>query len=134
MKKTIALVIIALVAGYYFAGTRAIDTGPIGSVQVSSEYRATSTRDFVGTALPNYSILKPTAGTLGSVVITGAAAGDMIFYDATSSAPNATFGSTTLVVIPASTAAGTYTFDLIFRRGLLYELTGTTPTSTITWR
>jgi len=106
-----------------------------GSVSVTSEYQATSTRNgFDGTALPTDRVLVTGPGTLGSVVILGAATGVINLYDATSSAQHTDYATTTIVAIPASLAAGTYTFDLVFKRGLMYEVVGTAPTSTITFR
>lgn len=107
-----------------------------GSVSQSSEYFATSTKNGVvgTTALANGAILTTGPGTLGSIVITGANTGVINFYDATSTLTNSQTGTTTLVAIPASLAAGTYTLDVQFSRGLVYEVIGTAPTSTITWR
>ncbi len=78
-------------------------------------------------------------GSVGSVVITGAAAGLMNFYDATTTdatkrdVTQAT-SSILLFSIPASLVAGTYTFDVAFGRGLIVDIVGTFPTSTVTYR
>lgn len=105
-----------------------------GGVTVGNEYEATSTRNSVGTELPTLTVLKTGSGSLGSVVITGAASGIMNFFDATSTDTNTEWATTSLVTFPASTAAGTYVFDINFKKGLLYEIIGTAPTSTPTWR
>lgn len=108
---------------------------PLGSVSHSDEYISTTTRNSVtGVALATGQILALGQGTLGSVVITGAGAGTINLYDATSTITNSQYGTTTLVTIPASAAAGTYTFDIQFKRGLVYEFIGTAPTTTITFR
>jgi len=83
--------------------------------------------------------IKTGYGSLGSVVITGAAAGVLNFYDATttnSAKRDATQATSTLLVasLPASLAAGTYTFDVTFSRGLIVDIIGTAPTSTVTFR
>lgn len=112
----------------------------LGSIDSESGYLSTSTRSMLnGTALPNSTVVKNGPGMLGSVVITGAAAGPMTFYNATTTDVNKRTGnnSTSTIMIatfPASTAAGTYTLDVTFTQGLIYEFSGTAPTSTITYR
>lgn len=106
----------------------------LGSVMVSGEYRSTTTRAYNGVGIVNLSVLNSNPGTLGSVVITGAGAGVINLYDGTSTVTNLAWPTTTIATIPASAAAGTYTFDLSYYKGLIIEVTGTTPTSTITYR
>lgn len=130
-KKIIALVIAALAL---FGINVVSNSNTVTSVIQGSEYHATTTRTYNGIAMTNLSVLQTGAGALGSVVITGAAAGVINIYDATSTQTNASWATTTLATIPASAAAGTYTFDVIFQKGLLIEIIGTTPTSTITSR
>ncbi len=77
--------------------------------------------------------------TLGSVVITGAAAGVINIYDATTSNVNLRTGNVPTSTIlkatfPASAAAGTYTFDTTVTNGLYVSILGTMPTTTITYR
>lgn len=106
----------------------------LGSVSKSNEYQATTTYSKLGVPLfgTNQTIISNNSGVLGSVVITGAVAGSMRFMNATSTTD---VSSTTLVVFPSSTAAGTYTFDLVAPRGLILETTTSLlPTTTITWR
>lgn len=112
-----------------------------GSVNDSSAgYESTSTRAaFDGTTITATGaapkVLSVGFGTLGSVVITGAAAGTIELYDATTTGVHTDYVSTTtLVQIPLSTVAGTYTFDLVYKKGLMLVLTGTIGTSTITWK
>lgn len=109
-------------------------TPNLGSVVQSGEYQATTTYSKLGVPLFNdrQTIISNTSGVLGSVVITGAVAGPMRFMNATSTTD---VSSTTIAVFPNSTAAGTYTFDLIAPRGLILESTsGLLPTTTITFR
>lgn len=106
----------------------------LGSVVQSGEYQATTTYSKLGVPLfgTNQTIISNNSGVLGSVVITGAVAGPMRFMNATSTTD---VSSTTIAVFPNSTAAGTYTFDLIVTRGLILETTANLlPTTTITWR
>lgn len=106
-----------------------------GSVTQGNEYISTSTRSAVlGVAMTSPFVLKTGSGALGSVIITGAGAGQLNLYDGTSTAAHADYATTTLVTFPLSAAAGTYTFDVVFNRGLVYEVVGTAPTSTISWR
>ena len=94
----------------------------------------TTTRTYNGGTLANLKVLKNSPGALGTLIITGAGAGQINFYDATSTRTNTEWGTTTLATIPLSAAAGTYIFDVAFSKGLIYEIIGTAPTSTITWR
>lgn len=134
MKKTIGtLLAIVLALGIYFFGVVNRETGTLGSIGDGQAYNATTTYNKLG--VPLFTVLqqiKPTAGTFGSVVITGAVAGAMRFQDATSTTD---VSSTTIAVFPASTAANTYVFDVAFSRGLILEsVAGLQPTTTITWR
>jgi len=128
--KLVLAGVVVVAALVYYAG----DAPSFGSVGVSDEYMATTTRDFKGSVMPNLSVLKIGPGALGSVVITGAAAGQLTLYDATSTRTNTEWATTTLATFPLSTAAGTYTFDVAFKRGLLVEIITATGTSTITFR
>jgi len=88
--------------------------GRLGSIEdASSGYQSTTTRSIPGSSLANGQILSLGQGILGSVVITGAGAGVINLYDATSTITNSQFGTTTLVTIPASAAAGTYVFTYL---------------------
>lgn len=106
-----------------------------GSVSQGSEYQGTTT-----TAVSFLSdIALPANQALGSVVITGTATGVINLYDATTSNINLRTGNTSsssilLATLPASTAAGTYTFDRIVRYGLFVNVVGVMPTTTITFR
>ena len=111
----------------------------IGSVPTSESYIATSTKNFNGTAMASINVLKATDGQLGKVVITGAGAGQINLWNATTSNVNLRTGNKAsstilLATIPVSAAAQEFEFDAQFTDGLLYELIGTAPTSTITYK
>lgn len=103
------------------------------SVRTGDEYLATTTN----AASANTRTLKAGRGALGQVTITGAAAGTMTFYDATTSNSTLRTGqlaTSSLAVIadfPASAAAGTYMFDAGFSNGLLLVTTGVAATSSV---
>lgn len=117
-----------------------------GSVVVGNEYNATTTGS--GAAYGNTitgdqnltGTTSPVAGSLGSVVITGANTGIWHLYDATTTDVNKRTGNRAtstilLATFPASIAAGTYTFDAQYNHGLLLDYTsGIMPTTTITYR
>lgn len=106
-----------------------------GSVSYGSEYQGTTTRAIPGTSLTSPTTLCSTNGVLGSLVITGANTGVINFYDGTTTSSHTDHATTTIATIPASTAAGTYTFDVSTRRGLIYDVaSGNTATATITYR
>jgi hypothetical protein len=105
----------------------------ISSVQRGGEYHANSN---VVTSVSG--VISANPATLGSVIITGTG-GEMTIYDATST--NATLrtvsATTSLPILanfPASTAVGTYTFDVRSSYGLLKVIDGVSGTSTLTWR
>lgn len=128
---------LALVVGLYAGHSWLKSSQKLSSVQQASEYHATSTG---GNLIPApKQLLVSGAGVLGSVVITGANTGSLNFYNATTTNVNFRTGqkptsSIWIASIPASTAAGTYTFDAMVYDGLIAEEVGTVPTSTITWR
>lgn len=112
----------------------------LGGVQQGSEYnQSTSTKSFNGTSIANLQVLQNGPGALGPVTITGAAAGQINLWNATTSDVNLRTGnkaSSTLLImtIPVSAAAGKYGDDVAFTTGLMIEILGTAPTSTIPWR
>lgn len=128
-KQLLAAVaaIAALFLGYI------LGTAPqtsFGSVETGQEYNATTT-SAGGTyaTVSGDKLLKTGSGALGSVVITGANTGVLNFYNGT------TTSGYLIASIPASAAAGTYTFDATFTTGLFVDLvSGSMPTTTITYR
>lgn len=111
-----------------------------GSVSQASEYIATTTKKSTdGTNnLASYGLINECTQTLGSVIITGANTGVINIYDATTTGAHSNYATTSSQIahIPASAAAGTYTFDArSVTGGLVFELvSGNMPTTTITCR
>lgn len=108
-----------------------------GSVPIGNEYHATTTRSNV--FQNDIALNSSSGGVLGSVVITGAAAGYIELYDATTSdvtkrTGQAASSTILLATVPVSAATGTYTFDEAYYNGLYVHIVGTMPTSTITYR
>ena len=112
----------------------------VGSVTVGNEYNATTTGDFVsGGGTEFLGVLKSKGGAIGSVVLTGTAAGSITFFNATTSdvgarASSLSTSSIQLIHIPASTAVGTYVYDVSFPIGILIQTIGAQPTTTMTGR
>jgi len=140
-KKTLTISgLVLLVIGTLF-GTTAV-APMVGSVQRSNEYFSTTTAAFInplitGTVLTGN--VEPVSGALGSIIHTAAGTGVISIYDATTT--NSAFrtgrvASSTILLasIPSAAAAGTYTFDAVYKTGLLVVISGTAGTTTITWR
>ena len=130
------LLVAVIFLGYFMVVTLADKSQePKGSVARVSEYFATTTTN----NLADLAVLQSTRGTLGSVVVTLTGTDDYTLYNATTSNVNLRTGnvgtsSLLQIVIPASIAAGTYTFDTVFDTGILIDY-GTNPaSSTITYR
>lgn len=128
LKIIIGILVVLFVAS--LSGLFKTDS-PLGSVVQSSEYHSTTT----SATFSDLVVLKSGPGALGSAVITVTGTAPMTFYDATSTVTNTEWASTTLASFNASPTVGTYTFDVIFQKGLLVDYgAGTIPTTTITWR
>lgn len=128
MKNKLTITIgILIVALFSFVALKT-STPAIASVSQGSEYNATTTQGMNGNVL-----LATGFGTFGSVVITGANTGSFSVYDSASTTINSA-SSTLLAQIPGSLAAGTYTFDARYVKGLVIVPVGTQATSTITYR
>ncbi len=140
MKKLLAVIAGAvLILGGIVCVSLVKDKVASASAVVGNDYNATTTRAFDGTAMATLKVIKAGPGSLGSVIITGAGAGTMNFYDATTSNvnfrnPGNASSSILIASFPVSAATATYTIDANLNNGLLYEVIGTAPTSTITWR
>lgn len=114
----------------------------VGSIIQGFEYTATSTAgsSVYGATVTGSRVLTSRAGSLGSVIITGANTGVFNLYNATTSnvnlRTNQTPTSTILLAsFPTNATAGTYTFDMEYGYGLYVDLiSGVMPTSTITFR
>lgn len=134
-----ALVLLAIVA---FLGISNIKTAS-ASVAFGNDYSATTTAPNLvyGAQTATDMLIHKGQGSLGSVVITGANTGVMNFWDATTTNVSlrtgqiATSSLPLLASIPASAVAGTYTFDVQFGTGLIYDVpSGIIATTTITFR
>lgn len=137
MKKAFPYIAcFAIVFGLFFLFESSHPSVATGSVTQGSEYHSTTT------SVGRFNVpatLNVGPGALGSVVITGATSGIINIYDATTSNINQRAGtmassSILLASFPASTAAGTYTFDALYYNGLLIDSSGSVPTTTITYR
>lgn len=138
VNKLLVGVVILLIAGL---GTLAFLLGKannsFGSVAQAGEYNVTTTSYL--SAVPAIVSFTTDPATLGSVIITGANTGLIDFYNTTTTNKNLRTNqaptSTILIAsIPASLAAGTFTFDIKSPNGILMVSSGLVPTSTITWR
>lgn len=112
-----------------------------GSQLQGQEYLATTTGSSISAgAATGAGLVKTGSGALAQIVVTGANTGYINIYDATTTNVNNRTGNTAtssiyLGSLPASIAAGTYTFDVQFNTGLYLDLvSGTLPTSTIMYR
>ena len=129
----IGIVILIAMVGILLAR----DSGKFGGIQTGEEYVATSTRNFNGVAMSNLQVIREGYGSVGELTITGATAGTINLFNATTSNVNLRTGnkatSTILIAtFPNSTAANTYQINSRFTDGLMVELLGTVPTSTLT--
>jgi len=133
----ILVVIVAIVIAIGLAYMAADGSPQLGGVTVGNEYNSTST---IHTAIIGNQLVREGWGSLGSVTVTGAGTSGYSLYDATSTDfstnPKRATSTALLATIPASLAAGTYTFDVTYTDGLFvyYDVVGTAPTSTITFR
>ena len=113
-----------------------------GSVVQGNEYLATTTcpnSTLCGNTANSVRLLKTGYGAVGQITITGAGAGELSLYNATTSnvsarAADKATSTIAIALAPASAAANTYVFDAVFTDGLLLVVGATAPTSTITWR
>lgn len=139
-EKVFAAIVAVLLIGLFAYAF--LQKDPVyGSVSVTDEYMATTTAsnsNTYGNTISDDKVLATSSLTLGSVIITGANTGVWNIYDATTSNVllRAQASSSLLIAsFPASLAAGTYTFDIRVKDGLLIDLqAGIMPTTTITWR
>lgn len=99
-----------------------------GSVSVTDEYIATTTSSMhAGVVIATKQqrvVLSNRGGTLGSLVVGSTSPATLVnapikIWDATSTLDLA---STTVSILSASSANGTYTYDVVLNRGLIVEL------------
>lgn len=130
----LAIILVGAISVLYLVGAA---NKTEASVTRFAEYTSTTTAASI-IAAGDYTVFTG-PGSLGSIVITGAAAGTISIYDATTTNINNRTGNTATSTIleasmPASAAVGVYTFDSLVSRGLVISLTGAVATSTITYR
>lgn len=129
MKKYIfgILALIAIASTVIFFNTRDVSYGSAVGGNDYNYYHASSS---VATPV----ILKTGFGSMAQVTIaSSSAAGSLKIYDNAVSTSSAT--STRIVSFPAGAAAGTYTFDLEFTRGLVLDVPpGFNGSYVVTWR
>ena len=135
--KTVIILLLIVVAGLSWFSRKGLPI--VSGVNIGNDYIATTTRNFDGTAMTNLTVVSSTNGSIGEVTITGAAAGTINLFDATTSditKRRSTMSTSSILIttIPNSAAAGTYQINSRFNNGLLVELLGTVPTSTINYR
>ncbi len=129
----IGVVIAIVLSVFALSGNK---TDKLSGVARGESYSSVTT----ATALTsNKDLLKLGSGVLGSVVITGAAAGTFEFYDATTTNASlrtitATSSLRRLASFPTNAAVGTYIFDTAYNQGLIVAFTSTQGTTTITYR
>lgn len=137
MKKvlsTLFVLSLIVVAGVSLIGKKEVST--LGSVNVGNDYKSVVTATYL---TANKDLLCLGSGSVGSVVITGAAAGTFELLDAsTTNASLRTITATSslrkIASFPTSAAVGDYIFDASFYNGLVVEFIGTQGTTTITYR
>lgn len=135
MKYFLSVLVLLVVA----VGFSTLNTAPseiLGSVSRGESYLSIVTATGLTS---NKDLLKLGSGVLGSVVITGAAAGTFELYDATTTNASlrtitATSSLKRLASFPTNAAAGTYVFDVSYNQGLIVAFTSTQGTTTITYR
>lgn len=125
------VILLLLAGGLYFKGQ---EIAP-GSVNVANEYHGYT---MTATTSPSY-LFKTGVGTFGSIIISTLGAGNVVFYDASSTIPTqrtiqATSSLPIVATIGVSQAAGTYTYDAVFFNGLIAVFSGAQGSSTITIR
>lgn len=149
MKNIIIIIVavVVLIAAYWFF--KPVIPQSIGSVSVSSEYNATSTvqgwwpNPGVAQNTPKVLSLRP--ATLGQLIITkaGSAGTTLSFFNATTTdtttgnSGRAATSTLLMITVPSDLAAGTYTYDAMFDKGILLITTttfGNFGSTTITWR
>lgn len=128
MNKYIGIIGVLVIV--FFIGVGFYRTTPVNaSVSLGSDYHATST---LGVAQTHTDVIEAYPGSLGSIIITGSGTGTISAYDASRAGDiNAT---NTIATVPASLGTGTYTFDTLATKGLVFVYTAYAGTATITYR
>ena len=135
------IVLLLVIAGGVYLGNQASDnqTVPISLGNIGPDPYMSTTTSTVAGQFAAQTLLKTGQGTLGSVIITGAGAGQILLLDATTTNINLRAASKAtstirLLDIPPSAAAEAFPVDTVFVDGLTVSIIGTQPTTTITWK
>ena len=142
MKSKLLNLSFVLLLGMMFATAYILMQKPWqagASVRVGDQYQSTTTpavADRTNLCPARSGMASTTTGVLGSVNVLLTGAGELAIYDATTTDNNlrvsAATSSLVLAGFPPSPTAGSYHFDVEFKRGLLvdYTTTGTGVAST----
>lgn len=132
MKTTMYIigVIMLLMAGTIgYQANQLNNQENLGSVNITGEYHSTTN---TGGAV------KTSAGTLGSVIVSGTGSGNVDIVNATTTdgTLRATAATSSLIVASVDLGTvGTFTYDIILTDGVVIDYdAGTTGTTTVTWR
>ena len=131
-KNILALTLLVVVVGVFTL----LQTRPwevYGSVDTDAGgYNATTTNAAMGSGVR---VLRNTPGMLGSVVVTLTSNAPLRIYDATTTGAYVYNASSTIADFK-TTPAGTYTFDVTAKRGIVIETTSTVgvASTTVTWK
>jgi hypothetical protein len=125
--------LVGLLTGYVASFSQ--DT-VLGSVVDGQAYTATSTKDQLGNSISDYKVLKSSGGVYGAFVITGANAGIVFVYDATTTdaTQRTNTATTTIASYPTNLVAGEYPCECSFGYGLLIDYGSGIATGTISWK
>lgn len=133
------LIIIVFLGFLGFIGWQLYVAGQAADVRGVPIQEADLSTTTLASNLSGFPVLSTqTNGLFGKVIIikVGTAGSTWSVYDATTT--NATLrtntATTTLVTFPTDTAVGTYTFDVNYRYGLIFEFKTTMGSTTITWK
>jgi hypothetical protein len=132
LAVVISLVLVLVTSFCLLVGTNQRVT--LGSNTVGNDYYATTT-DATWGAYAGGKLVKSGTGSLGSVIVTLTSNGTLELYDATTTTNHSDHATTSLGLF-RTTTAGTYVFDVEFKRGLVVVMNNTVgvASTTVTWR
>lgn len=135
MKDNLKIALGVIIIIVIFLTRQAPETR-VGSIDGQSAYVGTTTDSTWNAAAlqtGGFKLLRNGPGILGSIIINNSTLGSFTLYDATTTVNGGVYGTTTLAKAVASVAAGTYTYDVAFSRGLIAEFqSSNVASSTIT--
>ena len=131
MKQNVIIVasVVLLVIVGFLLFSRDEVIAPLSGVAVSSEYQATTTNSAVA-GFEDSLCVGPC--TLGSIIVASSSGTTFKIMNATSTTD---VSSSTAVTLVASISAGTYTFDVMYARGVAVDVPeGFNGQYIVTWR